>query len=170
MKRILFTGTWRLVTEGVERDVRDAARDVITRGDAIVTGGATGVDYFAMDEALKVDPTASRLTVVIPAPLTRYIEDYRENWMHPPVTKEHIDALDELLHKIQAANPEAIVEMPHDAPAITQDHYNTRHTEEVRRSDAVYAFQVNGSLGTQDTIDQAKAAGLSIELHKQYTV
>lgn len=32
MRWIIFTGTWRLTNEDVERDVRAAARDVITRG------------------------------------------------------------------------------------------------------------------------------------------
>lgn len=49
MKWILFTGTWRLTNEEVEKDVCKAAREVIERGDGIVTGGATGVDYFAIE-------------------------------------------------------------------------------------------------------------------------
>lgn len=39
MKWILFTGTWRLTNQEVESDVREAAREVLARGDAIVTGG-----------------------------------------------------------------------------------------------------------------------------------
>ena len=39
MKWILFTGTWRLVNEEVERDVRQATREVLARGDGIITGG-----------------------------------------------------------------------------------------------------------------------------------
>ena len=57
MKWILFTGTWRLTNSDVEQDVRKAAREVIERGDGVLTGGATGVDYFAMDEVIKHNPT-----------------------------------------------------------------------------------------------------------------
>lgn len=39
MKWILFTGTWKLTNQQVEDDVRAAAREVLIRGDAIVTGG-----------------------------------------------------------------------------------------------------------------------------------
>jgi hypothetical protein len=168
MKWILFTGTWRLTNDQVESDVREAARDVLLRGDGIVTGGATGVDYVAMDEAMLIDPSASRLVVIIPANLESYIHDYYTNWCMEPVTKETIDALAALLQKIKATNPAALVEMPYDS--ITQDHYNLRHSEEVARSNAVYAFQVNESPGTQDTIDKAITAGLPIELHKKYSI
>jgi hypothetical protein len=85
-----------------------------------------------------------------------------------PVTDETILELETLLRCIKAANPGAIDEMPHEI--ITQDHYNLRHNEEVKISDEVYAFQVNGSAGTQDTIDKAAAAGLPISLHKKYAV
>lgn len=42
MKWILFTGTWRLTNEEVEKDVRTAAREVIARGDGVLTGGQRG--------------------------------------------------------------------------------------------------------------------------------
>lgn len=132
-------------------------------------GGATGVDYFAMDEALMLFPDASHLKVIIPTNLQNYIHDYRTNWCKDPVTPTAIDTLEELLTRLKSVRPEHFVEMPfnHD---ITQEHYDLRHNEEVAVSDAVYAFQVNKSTGTQDTIDKAKAAGLTITLHKQYTI
>lgn len=168
MKWILFTGTWRLTNREVENDVRTAVREVLSRGDGIVTGGATGVDYFAMDEAMALFSDASRLKVVIPAVLKSYIHDYRTNWCQAPVTEETIDNLEKLLQKIKEINPDALIEMPNDI--ITQDHYNRRHDEEIKISDEVYAFQVNDSAGTQDTIDKALKARLPITLHKKYTI
>lgn len=168
MKWILFTGTWRLTNKEVENDVRQAVRDVLGRGDGIVTGGATGVDYFAMDEAMKLYPDASHLKVIIPAVFKSYVYDYHTNWCTEPITTESINNLEVVLRKIKDANPEALVEMPNDI--ITQDHYNLRHDEEVKISDEVYAFQVNESTGTQDTINKASASGLPITLHKKYTI
>jgi hypothetical protein len=168
MKWILFTGTWRLTNTQVEEDVRAAARGVLARGDGIVTGGATGVDYFAMDEAMKLYPDASRLKVVIPALFKSYIYDYNTNWCMDPITKDTVCELENLLQKIKDANPNALIEMDNDV--ITQDHYNLRHDEEVKISDEVYAFQVNSSSGTQDTIDKAINAGLPLTLHKTYTI
>ena len=169
MKWIIFTGTWRLTNEEVECDVRAAARDVITRGDGIVTGGATGVDYFAMDEAIKCDPTCKSLRVIIPTSLPNYIVDYKTNWCQEPVTMESIAGLEKILTYIQTTNPPSLLEMKH-GPEITQEHYNLRHDEEVAISDEVYAFQVNNSTGTQDTIDKSLAAGLPVTLHKKYTI
>lgn len=168
MKWILFTGTWKLTNKEVEEDVRTAARDVLFHGDGIVTGGATGVDYFAMDECMNLYPDGSRLKVIIPAVLKSYIVDYRTNWCINPVTPESISKLENLLEQIKKANPEALVEMPNDL--ITQEHYNLRHNEEVKISDEVYAFQVNNSTGTQDTIDKAIKSGLPISLHNKYTI
>ncbi len=168
MKWILFTGTWRLTNEQVEEDVRASAREVLNRGDGIVTGGATGVDYFAMDEAMKHFPDASRVKVVIPATLDHYMYDYHTNWCMAPVTKEAINNLENLLRKIKETDPDALIEMPNTI--ITQDHYDLRHDEEVKISDEVYAFQVNGSTGTQDTINKASQSGLPISLHKKYAI
>ncbi len=168
MKWILFTGTWRLTNSDVENDVRASVREVLGRGDGIVTGGATGVDFFAMDEAMKIDPTASRLKVVIPTSLNEYIEDYHANWCQSPVTTITIGTLEKLLFKIKESKEDALIEMSHTA--ITQEHYNLRHDEEISLSDEVYAFQVNSSTGTQDTIDKARAKGLPITLHKRYTI
>lgn len=168
MKWILFTGTWKLTNKDVENDVRQAVRSVIERGDGVLTGGATGVDYFAMDEVLKIDPQVTHLRVIIPARLDSYIHDYFMNWCHEPIIKEDIDKLAALLKKIKKANPTALLEMPYET--ITQEHYNLRHDQEVMYSDEVYAFQVNDSTGTQDTIDKSAKAGLPITNHKKYNI
>lgn len=168
MKWSLFTGTWRLTNKEVEDDVRAAAREVLSRGDGIVTGGATGVDYFAMDEAMRLYPDASRLKVIIPALFKSYVYDYHTNWCMDPITTQNIDDLENLLKKIKTADPGALIEMDNDI--ITQDHYDHRHDEEVKISDNVYAFQVNNSTGTQDTINKAAKSGLPILVHKKYTI
>lgn len=168
MKWILFTGTWRLTNEEVENDVRAVAREVIARGDGVLTGGATGVDYFAMDEVLKHNPNATHLRVIIPARLESYIEDYFTNWCHEPITQIDIDNLASILKRIKEVNPASLLEMPYTI--ITQDHYNLRHDQEVMYSDEVHAFQVNESTGTQDTIDKSARAGLPTTHHKKYTI
>jgi len=60
MKWVAISGSWRKTNEEVENDVRQAVREIIKRGDGIVTGGALNVDYFATDEALKVNPEAKQ--------------------------------------------------------------------------------------------------------------
>lgn len=129
MKWVLFTGTWRLTNTEVEQDVRKATREVLARGDGVLTGGATGVDYFAIDEALKHNPTATHLRVIIPALLDSYIHDYYTNWCHEPITRKDIDNLSMILKKIKEINPASLLEMPYDL--ITTDHYFLRDEQEV---------------------------------------
>lgn len=168
MKWALFTGTWRLVNAEVERDVRAAVRKVFAEGSGVLTGGATGVDYFAMDEAFAIDPTCRKLRVIIPAYIEDYVKDCEQNWCQAPVTPEAIQKLAALLRKIREANPASLLEMPYRV--IEQEHYDLRNLEEVTYANEVYAFQVNGSTGTQHTIDSAKAAGHPIVEHRQYTI
>ena len=170
MKWILFTGTWRLTNAEIETDVRQTAREVFERGDGLVTGGATGVDYFAMDEFIKLDPTCKRIKIFIPAKLPHFISDYRNNWKHSPINDSDIDNLERVLLHIQEKNPSAIFEAPKEYGDITQEEYNLRHNEEIAHSDEVYAFRVNKSTGTGDTIQKATDAGLPISRYKNYII
>ena len=170
MKWVIFTGTWRLTNKEVEHDVRRASREVFSRGDGLVTGGATGVDFFAMDEFLKLNPDCTRIRIFLPAKLNHFIADYRKNWKHTPVTDIDIDNIEYVLKIIKERNPSAMFEVRKDKGDVTQKDYDLRHDEEVTFSDSVYAFQVNNSTGTQDTIDKARASGLPILLHKKYTI
>jgi hypothetical protein len=170
MKWIIFTGTWRLVNKEVEDDVRKAARRAFDNGDGLVTGGATGVDYFAMDEFLKLNPGCTHMRIFIPARLNHFIEDYRKNWKHAPIEDRDIDTLEHILKIIKERNPSAVFEVRKDSGDITQAEYDLRHNEEVTFSDEVYAFQVNNSTGTGDTIRKARDAGLPITLHNTYTI
>ncbi len=169
MKWIIFTGTWRLTNSEVESDVRNSVRKVLADGDAIITGGATGVDYFCMDECFKLG-ALNKLRIFIPSTLKHFIEDYHKNWCTDPITKEDIQILEDLLIKIKNNNPTSLLEMRGKTGDITQDMYDERHNEEVLYADEVHAFQVNNSTGTQDTIDKASRVGVSTTLHKKYTI
>ena len=81
-----------------------------------------------------------------------------------------IDNLSYLLNIIKTRNPSAIFEVRKDAGDISQDDYNLRHDEEVTFSDELYAFRVNDSAGTSDTIKKAESAGLPVKLYKKYII
>jgi hypothetical protein len=170
MKWVIFTGTWRLTNKEVENDVRTEARRVFERGDGLVTGGATGVDYFAMDEFVKLNPDCTRIRIFIPARLDHFIVDYRKNWKHKPIEDIDIDNLENILKLIKERNPSAIFEARKDSGDITQNEYTVRHDEEIAFSDEVYAFKVNNSSGTSDTMKKATEAGLPIAFHKNYVI
>ena len=170
MKWIIITGTWRLTNKEIENDVRQVSRKIFEEGNGLVTGGATGVDYFAMDEFLKLNPDCTRIRTFIPAKLNHYIKDYRKNWKHSPITDVDIDNLAYLLNIIKTRNPSAIFEVRKDTGDISQGDYDLRNEEEVTFSDEIYAFKANDSTGTSDTIKKAQKAGLPIKLYKKYTI
>lgn len=170
MKWILFTGTWRLTNNQIEHDVRKSAREIFENGDGLVTGGATGVDYFAMDEFIKLNPDCTRVRIFIPARLEHYISDYRKNWKHAPISDAEIDNLESVLKIIKERNPSALFEVRKEHGDILQVEYDLRHDEEVAFSDEVYAFQVNNSTGTSDTINKARLARLPVVVHNTYTI
>lgn len=166
MKQIIFTGTWRTASEEVERDVRQAVREVLAQGDAIITGGALGVDLFALDEAMKCDPTCERVTVIIPTKLDIYTDYLKQPILDGKIKMEEFLSLTKTLTLLKEIRPASLIEMPFTDN--THMEYFARDQEEVNRADAVYAFQVNDSKGTQDTLDKAATKGIPILLHKKY--
>jgi hypothetical protein len=162
----LFTGTWRTTSKEVEGDVRSCVRDVIRSGRGVLTGGATGVDYFAMDETLRINPDASKLKVIIPAYLDYCLKDCYKNWCQKPITKKEIDLVALTLKHLRKIRSSNLIEMPNKI--ITQEHYDLRSEQEVLNCNEIYAFQVNNSSGTQLTLDFAKKIGVPIVLHRKY--
>lgn len=123
-----------------------------------------------MDEFIKLNPECTRIRIFIPARIEHYIKDYRKNWKHSPVTDIDIDNLHYLLKLVKERNPSAVFEVRKDSGDVLQYDYDMRHNEEVTFSDELYAFRVNDSTGTGDTIKKAEAAGLPISLFKKYII
>ena len=163
-----ITGSWRETSAEVEADVRKTVREIIERGDGIVTGGALSVDWFATDEALKVNSTAEQIRVCLPVTLERYAAHYRKRADEEVITHDQAEMLIEQLTQLKQANPEALIEHPTNT-VIDQTTYYERNTQVVELSDVVVGFQVNKSAGVQDTIDKAVAQGKRVQL-KEYII
>ena len=168
MKWYGITGSWRKTNGQVEADVRASVREIIKRGDGIVTGGALNVDWFATDEALKCNPKATQIKVFIPAKLELYATHYRNRADEGVITHEQAEMLIEQLTRLKNANPAALIEHPTNT-IMNKATYFDRNTQVVEMSDGVLGFQVNGSEGVQDTIDKARDLGKEVEL-KKYTI
>ena len=69
MKWVAISGSWRKTNSKVEKDVRNTVKKIISCGNGIISGGALGVDYFALDEAMKLNPTAKQIKIYLPAKL-----------------------------------------------------------------------------------------------------
>ena len=71
-----FSGGRMGVTSEIETLIRTEVAQVMERGDAFISGGALGVDSIALDEALRHDPSASRIRVFLPTSLDFYATLY----------------------------------------------------------------------------------------------
>ena len=160
-----ITGSWRLTNQEVEQDVRTTVRDIITRGDGIVSGGALNVDYFATDEALKCNPEATQIKVCIPTTLDRFANHYRNRADEGVITHAQAETLIEQLTQLKNANSEALIEHPTNT-VLNKTTYYERNTQVVELSDEIYGFQVNDSEGVQDTVDKARSLEKPIHLKK----
>ena len=78
MKWIAISGSWQKINKKIEKDIRGTVREIISRGDGIVSGGALNSDYVATDEALKVDSDAKRIKIFLPSPLEVYAAHQRQ--------------------------------------------------------------------------------------------
>ena len=170
-KWVGITGTWRKTNGEVEQDVRSAVREVITRGDGVVIGGALGVDYFALDEAIHANPDAARIKVVLPSSLKDYIY-HLQIWASghetgdPAITLEEAERLTNQLRRLEKINQKSILESSTaTGDKINKDVYFARNSMIVELSDEILAFQVNNSAGTQDTIDKARNVRKNVIVH-----
>lgn len=149
-----ISGSWRKTSEEVEQAVRQAVREILDKGGGIVTGGALNVDFFATDEALRIDTSGNSIRVYLPVTLERYATHYRKRATEGVITPEQAEALIEQLTRLKDANPEALVEHPENTE-VNQETYFERNTEVMKASDALVAFQVNDSAGVEDTVGKA---------------
>ncbi len=160
-----ITGSWRKTSEEVERKVREVVRQIIERGDGIVSGGALNVDYFATDEALKLNPAADRIKIFLPVALDLYAAHYRKRAKEGVITPEQAEALIAQLENLRMANPDSLAGSPQNTVVDTKTYFE-RNTEVVNASDAMVGFQVNESEGVGDTIGKAIKQGKPVCLEK----
>ena len=78
MKWIGISGGWRKINTEIEDAVRKIVQEIIARDDRVVSEGALGVDSIALDEALKLNPSADRIKIFLPVTLERYSVHYRK--------------------------------------------------------------------------------------------
>ncbi len=160
-----ISGSWRKTSEEVENAVRNAVRKILARGDGIVSGGALNVDYFATDEALKLNPDADRIKIFLPVTLERYAAHYRKRATEGVITPEQAEMLVAQLVNLQTVNSDALTTNSHNEVVDTTTYYE-RNTEVVMASDALIAFQVNESGGVGDTVEKALDRGKPVYLAK----
>ncbi len=167
MKKILISGSWRFQDNKLEELVRQTVRGILERGDEIITGGALGVDFWVLNEVLKLDQV-DKVQVFLPSPLNCYKRHYLKRATEDIITKKQAVDLIAQLKTLKKLNKHALVETA-GVTNLNQVAYYARNSKEVYHADELIAFQVNQSLGTQDTIDKAKQKQIPVQVH-QFTI
>lgn len=162
MKWVAIAGAWRKTSPEIEEEVREAVKNIIAHGDGIVSGGALGVDSFALDEALKNNPSATKIKILIPSSLDTYINHLRNRAQEGIVTPDQAEQLIQQLTTLKNINPYALVEG--ESNVLIKETYFNRITEIIDASDELVAFHVNQSQGTQYTIDKANEKGIPLKV------
>jgi len=168
MKWIAISGSWRRINMEVEKEVRNTVKEIISRGDGIVSGGALNVDYIATDEALKLDPTAKRIKIFLPTTLEIYANHYRQRAKEGIITEKQAEDLIKQLNRLKEINPEAIIENKENR-IVDKETYYQRNSAVIETADELVAFQVNESAGVKDTIEKAQKKGIPVKVFT-YTI
>jgi len=170
MKWIGISGGWRKTNQEIENKVRNTVREIMQRGDGIVSGGALGVDSIALDEALKNDLKAERIKIFIPTTLEKYAEHYRKHTRLKNITSEQAENLINQLKRLKQTNPQALIENPDTnfTEETKRTMYYERNSKVVDASDELVAFRVrtkaSEGLGTADTAEKAKKKGIPVKI------
>ncbi len=170
MKWIGISGSWRKTNKEIEGKIRSIVREIIMRGDGIVSGGALGVDYIALDEALKHSTKAERIKIFLPTTLEKYAKHYQKHARLGTITSKQTKDLINQLTKLGQTNPKALIENPdvNFTEEIKKQIYYQRNSKIVEAADGLVAFRVkteaSESMGTADTIKKAQVKGIPIKL------
>ena len=160
MKWYAIAGGWRRTDLVIELRIREEVRKILFAGNAIVSGGALGVDQIATDEALLCGAGKTQLKIIIPSSLEVYCEHYRKRAEEGIVSSRQATTLIEQLTTVKAIG--ALVEGTYDV--LTKEAYFGRITQIVACADALVAFHINHTEGTQDTIDKARRKGIPVSI------
>jgi len=162
MRWIGISGS-RTMDDRVVADIKYDIGEIMRRGDGLVAGGALGVDFHATQEALKGNPAADRIRVIIPSRLATYREYFDRQLRGPSrnnsTSPAKVISLFQQLNALKSKG--ALVELSH--VRVGTDSFHARNRAIVECSDELRAYCVNHSSGTTYTIRQAEAAGLSVK-------
>jgi len=162
-KWVAISGTWRFTSKKIEKDVRTYVRKIYRSGGGIVTGGALNVDYFATDEAMKLDPSCKRIKIYLPSTLNIYARHYRRRAMEGVITSKQAEDLISQLERVKKANLESIEENKINH-TIDKAAYFKRNADIIKASDELVIFHVLQSTGggTSDAEEKAKKLGIPV--------
>lgn len=165
MRWCAISRSWRKVNKKVKKDVEDVVIKILKKGDGIVTGGALGVDYIATKIVLAKGDPKKQLKIFIPIKFKDFCFHYIKRAREGAITTKQARMICFQLQKIKKNFPKSIIDSNKYIKADKESYY-ARNTLVIKNSDALYAFQVNSSKGTQDAINKTKKMGKEVFIKK----
>jgi hypothetical protein len=157
MKWIAIAGGWRKTHSQIEKDIKKVVREIISRGDGIVSGGALGVDYIATKEALTL---GGQLKIFIPSTLEVYKKHYFKRAEEGVITKKQVEMLITQLEEVKKKG--YLIEGVDII--LNKETYFNRITKIIESANELVAFHINETEGTQDTINKAKKKNIPVKI------
>jgi hypothetical protein len=169
MKWHCFSGSWRETNPALQRLVAERVAAIMRAGDGIVSGGAAGVDYWTLHEALRHDAAAERIKILIPGTPEQYFAHLLSTRTHGLYTlAEAAQTIVTQLRDLRRRNHYALIGDARER-VIDHDAYWRRDSAEVAAADYLVAFpartEFGPGLGTWDTVAKARRKGIPIEIH-----
>lgn len=167
MKWIAISGGWRKTNNQVERNVRKIIKEIMNRGDGIISGGALGIDSIALNEALKHNSKADRIKIFLPSSLRVFSTHYRKRAREGVITKQQAEGLIAQHKNLKKINLRALIE-DQNVNILNKETYYKRNTAVVEAADALIAFliksELSKGLGTKDTMEKARQKGIPVKV------
>jgi len=166
MKRVAILGTWKSIKLDIAEDVGLFTRQIIKRGDKIMTGGSPGVDFLVAEESLKWDSAAHNLEIVLPAPFDIYKSHILKSAVRNVITKEEADALVRQLQELRIKSKTALKAMK--AKEFDNDALMVRNAAIANSVDELIIFQINDSSDVEAAIKQARKREIPVRIMHYY--
>ena len=168
MNWIAVSGGWRKINLEIEKKVRETVALNIKKGNGFISGGALGVDFVALDEALKHDLKAEKIKIFLPTSLEKYKKHLLKHVKLGNIKLNQAEKLINQLLKLKKINKQALIENleTNFNEKNKKEKYYQRNSEIIKKADQLIAFQIktkdSQGLGVKDTIDKAKIKNIPI--------
>ncbi len=168
IKWISIGGSSEGVNSEIAEDVRKITREIMLNGHGIISGGDFGVDYISINEALKHDPGAKRIKILLPVEMDRYAKYCEKLIKNGTVDKKQGRRLILLLQKIKKLNPPLFIENKKNKNVTTKA-ISKRDKDIIMISDEAVSFHINQSSIMIKVIKKIQQKGIPFKIFRYNT-
>lgn len=166
MKRVAILGTWKSIQTDITDDVIPFVRQIIQRGDKIMTGGGPGIEYMAAMESLRKDMLAENLEIVLPVPFEIYKSHLLKSAVRNVISKDEADKIIMQLQNLRLNSKTALKAMK--LKEFNNDTLRARNAAIADVADEILIFQINDSADMDPAIERARKREIPLRIMHYY--